>query len=462
MRRDEAARQERANLPWAAYRACQPARLAAGLLLLLGWLGAAAGASQGLPGYPLASERCPAALRMPPVRIKALEVDWAGRSASLQDALFFEMDALETGQMRVLFWDLDPRYAFDRYLVMATPDSELARDEELAVAYSSAARTPDGEGVITHYLNLEPGYEYGVKVYAVSRDFVTLLSAEPDTEYATTLLSPLYFGGYQLHVDYACTGELAVLQREGCYIDPETALVATHTSLAFDPARRNSHVLELHSDSETTRTVRFLDPLAFGPGDYKTSDLASRITHYQLRVWAADGDQALAYRRRMALDDASFWVVSSNTYRLWHPDLARDPNPPQPRDPQGQGFIANPERFRTAWQASFTLRDGAYVFEIAALEKRKDDDTDEITYKVLSAPSRLTADIGSARTRHLNQFSDGQYRKIWDDFETGLSPDSEDLHWNYWAEVMFPDWDEREPLLYGMDDLALRLNATLK
>ena len=440
------------------FRSFKPGRMAAGALLLW-WVFSAAGAGQF---YPLASKQCPAALRMPPVRIKALAVDWAGRSASLEDVLLFELDELETGQMRVLFWDLDPRYAFDRYLVIATPDSELARDEDIAVVHSAVARAPDSEGVITHYLNLEPGYEYGVKVYAVSRDFATRLSAEPDAEYATTLLSPLYFGGYQLHVDYACTGDLAVLRREGCYIDPETALIATRTAFAFDVERRNSHVLELYSGSDTTRTLRFLDPLAFGPGDHKTSDLASKVTHYQLRIWPADDEQALAYRRRMALDDASFWVISSNTYRLWHPDLVRDPNPPSPRNLQGQGFIANPERFRTAWQETFTLQDGAYVFELLALERNEDEDTGEITYAVLSAPSRLTADIGAAGTIRLNQFSDRQYRRIWDDFETDLSPDSEDLHWNYWAEVMFPDWDEREPLLYGMDDLALRLNATLK
>lgn len=410
---------------------------------------------------PVGSRHCPASLQFPPVIIKELRVDWEGRSQSLRDVLTYAYDTVETGQMDVVFWDLDARYPFRHYLVIATPDSELAGDEEIAEVQSVTARTPDAEGLITHHLDLEPGYEYGVEVYAVSIDHVTRLSAKPDTRYATTLLSPLYFGGYQLDVTYACTADdVNVLRTEGCRIEPHTALITTSSGLPFATGSHNSHVLAMTAEPDTAatpaRTIRFLDPASFGPADHVRSDRAGKATHYQLKVY--DGDDPV-YARRMALDDETFWVTSSNTYTLWHPQWPANTPVPQPMDRAGNP-LASPEYFKTAWEDTMQLADGTYTFELLVLSARKDDDADKVTYEVISAPSRMVAEVGG---NPLNQYAEDQYRNLLQGFEEQLAPDSEELHFDYWAGVLYPRWkEENEYLLYAIDDLALILNATLQ
>ena len=56
--------------------------------------------------------------------------------------------------MSVVFHDLDPRYEFPFYLVIATPFSQLAQDEAIPPIQAVADRGPDGTSLITQHLNL--------------------------------------------------------------------------------------------------------------------------------------------------------------------------------------------------------------------------------------------------------------------------------------------------------------------
>jgi len=73
------------------------------------------------------SESCPEQLRFPAVSIKELIVAWSPAPLTLGDASWFTLPQTETGRMTVVFRDLDARFEFPYYLIIATPDSVLPR-----------------------------------------------------------------------------------------------------------------------------------------------------------------------------------------------------------------------------------------------------------------------------------------------------------------------------------------------
>ena len=130
-------------------------------------------------GFPLGSRTCPSSLLWLPVEITDLIVDWDGRTETLRNAMMFEQGSVQTGQMTVVFEDLDPLLPFEHYLVIATPVSKLSEDLKIPEVKEGLRRTPDADGLVRHHLNLEPGTEYSVEVYATAPGYVTLLSGKP-------------------------------------------------------------------------------------------------------------------------------------------------------------------------------------------------------------------------------------------------------------------------------------------
>ena len=239
-------------------------------------------------GFPLGSRTCPSSLLWLPVEIVDLIVEWDGRTETLRDVMMFEQSAVQTGQMTVVFKDLDPALPFDHYLVIATPVSKLSEDLKIPEVREGLRRTRDPDGLIRHHLNLEPGTEYAVEVYATAPGYVTLLSGKPDYKAATTLLSPLYFGGYQLDMTWGCREASA---GAGCVVTAETTYVVVETDLTLDAEHYNTGTLDLgpRDNPNQERTVRMLKPFYFGPGDHLSSDRANKVTHYQLRVTERGG-----------------------------------------------------------------------------------------------------------------------------------------------------------------------------
>ena len=402
-------------------------------------------------GFPLGSRTCPSSLLWLPVEITDLIVEWDGRTEMLHDVMMFEQSAVETGQMTVVFRDLDPVLPFEHYLVIATPVSKLSEDLKIPEIREGLRRTRDAEGLVRHHLNLEPGTEYAVEVYATAPGYVTLLSGKPDYKAATTLLSPLYFGGYQLDTTWGCqvTGSEA-----GCVITAETEHVVWKTDLILDAEHHNTGTLDLgpRDNSNQERTVRMLKPFYFGPGDHLSSDRANKVTHYQLRVMERDGGDKPTFFQRIDKDDKGYQVVSSNKYRVALGGSG------QARDAEGNPLPNNTRPYVSGHRFVMQLEDGEYIFELHAVERKVDDDTAEVSWITHTAPSRLEATVGPST---VNRFTVDEYKIILEDIERDIDPKDDDLEYSLWFDVLYPDWKRGEYLFFAADDLALRFDQLL-
>lgn len=420
----------------------------------------------GLRAFELGGGSCPAHLSFYPVEIESLIVDWTPPPLEIGDAAAFELPLTRTGRMRVVFHDLDSRLVFPHYLIVATPVSKLAKDEGIAEVKSVVLRRPGPDGLIAHDMDLEPGYEYGVEVYALSPYQDLRLSQKPDTEYATTLLSPLFFGAYQVTILFGCDVPTPVAQ--GCVITPKTENIEVETELPLRGRGANNAILvldeEVNGDSGD-RGLYFLDPQAFGPADFLKSDRSGQATHVELvirrRTDSGGTGAVTAYRQRMSLEDRENWVNSSHYFcRAVVPGFG---NPASrcfgPADASYADLQSNPEVFRTGYRFSFLLADGPYAFELVALQKKKDADTGEISYPAVSAPAILWADVRGSSTFAA---SPGEYLRLLQRIDEQYTPGDEDFEPSYWVNVLRPGFKDGEPLLHALDDLGVKLNSQLE
>ena len=364
--------------------------------------------------------------------------------------MMFEQGRVQTGPMTVVFKDLDPALPFDHYLVIATPVSKLSENLKIPEIKEGLRRTPDSDGLVRHHLNLEPGTEYAVEVYATAPGYVTLLSGKPDYKAATTLLSPLYFGGYQLDTTWACSEPTPGV---GCVITAATEDVVVRTDLTLSAAFRNTGTLDLGSrdNPNQERTVRMLKPYYFGPGDHLSSDRSDKVTHYQLRVTEVAGSGKPAFFQRIDTEDLVYQVVSVNRYAIAFGGTGEirdmDGNPLPDRRPfvSGHRFVMQ-------------LEDGKYIFELHAVERKVDADTEQVTWVTHTAPSRLEATVGPST---VGQFTRDEYKIILEDIERDIGPKDDDLTYSLWFNVLYPDWKRGEYLFWAADDLALKFDQLL-
>ena len=406
--------------------------------------------SAGGIGFPLGSRTCPSSVLWLHVEITDLIVEWDGRTETLRKVMMFEQSPVQTGQMTVVFKDLDPALPFDHYLVIAKPVSKLSEDLKIPEVREGLRRTRDPDGLVRHHLNLEPGTEYAVEVYATAPGYVTLLSGKPDYKAATTLLSPLYFGGYQLDTTWACS---EAISGAGCVITAATEDVVVETDLTLNAEYRNTGTLDLgpRDNPNQERTVRMLKPFYFGPGDHLLSDRSDRVTHYQLQVTEVAGSSKPAFFQRIDTEDLVYRVVSVNRYTVVFDGTGTvrdmDGNPLPDRRPfvSGHRFVMQ-------------LEDGKYIFELHAVERKVDADTEQVTWITHTAPSRLEATVGSST---VGQFTRDEYRIILDDIEHSIDPKDDDLEYSLWFDVLYPDWKNGEYLYWAADDLALKFDQLL-
>ncbi len=428
----------------------------------------------GVSSFVIGSESCPESLRFPAVSIKELIVDWSPAPLTLGDASLFDLPKTETGRMTVVFHDLDARYEFPYYLVIATPYSELAEAEEIPAVQSVLDRKSGANGLVAHDLNLEPGYEYGVEVYALAWGQGVRLSAPPEVKYATTLLSPVFFGAYQANVVFGCDqpGDPA----QACEITPRTPNLAVLTDLPLQGVLPNNHVLVTVSepdDSPNTRRIYFLDPSVFGPGDYVRSDRASQDTHVELTVRTVpDGDQEtgrIAYRQRIGLETEANGVISAQYYcRGVLTGQGEGPQRPEdicfgplmPDSGRSDTLVQhNPERFRTSYAIEMGLPEGLYDFELVVQMKEEDEDTGDVTYKDVSAPAILRAHLGRP---YIFSYTAEEYLQLLSDIEEEFRSDDEELELNYWTKLLFPNFEREEALRHALEDLSIKLNSQLE
>ena len=104
------------------------------------------------------------------------------------------------------------------------------------------------------------------------------------------------------------------------------------------------------------------------------------------------------------------------------------------------------------------LEDGEYVFELHAVERKVDDDTEEVSWITHTAPSRLEATVGPST---VGQFTRDEYRIILEDIERDIDPKDDTLKYSLWFDVLYPDWKRGEYLFVAVDDLALRFDQLL-
>ena len=407
-------------------------------------------AAQGI-GFPLGSRTCPSSLLWLPVEITDLIVEWDGRTETLRDVMMFEQGRVQTGQMTVVFKDLDSALPFEHYLVIAMPVSKLSEDLKIPEVKEGLRRTPDSDGLVRHHLNLEPGTQYAVEVYATAPGYVTKLSGKPDYKAATTLLSPLYFGGYQLDMTWGCEEASA---GAGCVVTAETEHVTVETDLTLNAEHDNTGTLDLgpRGSPHRERTVRMLKPFYFGPGDHLSSDRANKVTHYQLRVMERDGGDKPAFFQRIDKDDEGYWVVSSNRYAVVLGGSG------QARDVEGNPLPNNTRPYVSGHRFVMQLEDGEYVFELHAVERKADDETEEVGWLTHTVPSRLKATVGPST---VNRFTVEEYKIILEDIERDIDPKDDDLKYSLWFNALYPDWKRGEYLFWAADDLALRFDQLL-
>lgn len=402
-------------------------------------------------GFPLGSRTCPSSLLWLPVEITDLIVEWDGRTETLRDVMMFEQSAVETGQMTVVFRDLDPALPFEHYLVIATPVSKLSEDLKIPEIREGLRRARDPDGLVRYHLNLEPGTEYAVEVYATAPGYVTLLSGKPDYKAATTLLSPLYFGGYQLDTTWGCR---EASDGAGCVITAATEDVVVETDLTLGAEYRNTGTLDLgpRGNPNQERMVRMLKPFYFGPGDHLSSDRSDKVTHYQLQVTEVEGSGKPAFFQRIGTEDLVYRVVSSNRYAVVFDGSG------QARDAEGNPLPNNTRPYVSGHRFVMQLEDGEYIFHLHAVERKVDADTEQVTWITHTAPSRLEATIGPST---VGQFTQDEYKIILEDIEHSIDPKDDDLEYSLWFDLLYPDWKNGEYLYWAADDLALKFDQLL-
>jgi hypothetical protein len=144
-------------------------------------------------------------------------------------------------------------------------------------------------------------------------------------------------------------------------------------------------------------------------------------------------------------------VVSSNRYEVFG-------GSGQARDAEGNPLPDNTRPYVSGHRFVMQLEDGEYVFELHAVERKIDDDTEEVDWITHTAPSRLEATVGPST---VYRFTAEEYKIILEDIERDIDPKDDDLKYSLWFDVLYPDWKRGEYLFWAADDLALRFDQLL-
>lgn len=91
--------------------------------------------------------------------------------------------------------------------------------------------------------------------------------------------------------------------------------------------------------------------------------------------------------------------------------------------------------------------------------RKKDQDTGVVSYEAVSAPSILRVEIGKP---NILSFTAEEYVRLLEEIEAEYRSEAEDLELNYWTKLLYPDFDQREALLFALEDLGVKLNSQLE
>ncbi len=232
-----------------------------------------------------------------------------------------------TGQLEVVFRDINTAYKITHYDVIATPSDEPGVSKELGIdeVVTEVSRPGNVGSTVTAVLDLEPGTNYGITVVA-NYYSVQTSPEQPDQDRfsGTTFLSPPFLGGG----------------------------VALNLMLETDasPSDQGVHYIVYKHDQEL-HTLRWLNPETFGPFDHKWkvapaadddtegADILCTNKDGDLEDDCADDDGVgLTHYRVTVIDD------NGNTEYIETVEISRDP----------------------VYTAEFNLNDGTYTFAVDA------------------------------------------------------------------------------------------------
>ncbi len=150
-----------------------------------------------------------------------------------------------TGQLEVVFRDINTSYKITHYDVIATPSDEPGTSAELGIdeVVTEVDRPSSVGSTVTAILSLEPGTNYDIDVVANYYSVQTSPNqSNQDSLGGTTFLSPPFLGS---GVDGSVVG---------------------HEELD-SPADRGVHYL-VYKDDQELHTLRWLNPKTYGPFDH--------------------------------------------------------------------------------------------------------------------------------------------------------------------------------------------------
>ena len=156
-----------------------------------------------------------------------------------------EAGTYPTGQLEVMFNDINTAFTITHYDVIATPSNDPGTSKELGIGeVVTAVDRPSSVGsVVTATLDLQPGTNYDIDVvanfYSVQ---ISPNQSNQDSLGATTFLSPPFLGG-------GVAANIMTVSEES-------------------PSERGVHYLVYKSNQEL-HTMRWLNPDLFGPFDHK-------------------------------------------------------------------------------------------------------------------------------------------------------------------------------------------------
>ncbi len=227
-----------------------------------------------------------------------------------------------TGQLEVMFNDINTAFKITHYDVIAIPSDDPGVSAELGIGkvVTSVNRPSDVGSVVTATLDLQPGTNYDIDVvanfYSVQ---ISPTQSNQDSLGATTFLSPPFLGG-------GVAADIMTVSEES-------------------PSERGVHYL-VYKENQELHTLRWLNPDVFGPFDHKW------------KVEDVEGADILCTNEDGDLEDdcTSSDVVGIDHYRVTITD----------DDGTNEYNETIEVHSGPVYEATFTLNDGKYTFAVDA------------------------------------------------------------------------------------------------
>ena len=228
---------------------------------------------------------------------------------------------IDNGLLEVSFMDIPTSFDFDGYIIEATVGTQPGASKATGAADyktkpADLIARPEVRGAkVTRVLNLEPGTQYFVKVYAVNHNTVQISPSQrnQDTTNAVTLLTAPFLGALDWGLYYPTKGAgdpPAYMMGDACNTEDTGCSTSEgwRNVVGVDSKLKGTHFAIHGIEIENGQHYfRWLDPVVYGPFDHvkgmhtiedetvnRMADLyddGDGVTHYQFMALNEHGNR---------------------------------------------------------------------------------------------------------------------------------------------------------------------------